>query len=73
MSLLGPRSIMVGGWFGADGVSVPDVSVVSDGWFSAPEPVETKALFINENGDYEEIGIPLLGLHENGYYEEIDP
>lgn len=73
MSLLGPRSIIVGGWFGTDGVSAPDINIVSDGWFVLSPPSDIKAIFVNSEGNYEEIGIPLLGLHEDGYYEEVDP
>jgi len=73
MALLGPRSIIVGGWFGDDGLSAPDYGAITDGWFSLFGPSNIKALFVNSDGNYEEIGVPLLGLHENGYYEEIDP
>jgi len=73
MALLGPRSIIVGGWFGADGVSAPDINLITDGWFLPLPPVEIKAIYINSDGNYEEIGVPLLGLHEDGYYKEVDP
>ena len=61
MALLGPRSIVVGGWFGEDGVSAPDASIITDGWFSLSE-ADVKAIFINSDGNYEEFGIPLLAL-----------
>ena len=34
MALLDNESIIVGGWFGDDGQSTPDDSVLIDGWFS---------------------------------------
>jgi len=72
MSLLGPRSIVVGGWFGADGVSAPDINVIVDGWFS-PLISDIKAIFINDDGNYEEVGVPLLGLGGDGRFIEVDP
>ncbi len=74
MALLGPRSIIVGGWFGDDGVSAPGDSVITDGWFSLSEEADIKAIFINSDGNYEEFGIPLLALDgASGQYKEVDP
>lgn len=68
MSLLGPESILVGGWFGDDGASEPNESVFVDGWWSfAGMTLEelldilrrNKAIFVNTDGNYEELRIPV--------------
>lgn len=67
MSLLGPESILVGGWFGDDGASNPNEAALVDGWFSAAgitleELLELlrrdKAIFVNTDGNYEELRVP---------------
>lgn len=70
--LLPTPSIMVGGWFGGDGQSEPNDGVFTDGWYGGPESIQDisdrlsrleaaliahKPIFININGDYEELDI----------------
>ena len=66
MALLDNESIIVGGWFGDDGQSTPDDSVLIDGWFSyADITIEElisilrrdKAIFVNTDGNYEELKV----------------
>ncbi|RLG45544.1 MAG: hypothetical protein DRN81_01110 [Thermoproteota archaeon] len=66
MALLGPESILVGGWFGEDGQSEPDEGVYTDGWFlydgiTLDELLAklraNKAIFVNTDGNYEELKV----------------
>jgi len=63
MALLENESIIVGGWFGDDGVSDPGDGVMTDGWFTysgltLDELIailrRDKAIFVNPDGNYEE-------------------
>ena len=73
-TLLPPESVFVGGWFGDDGQSAPGLNPLTDGWYGGPltpEDIEAilnylvaqliahKPIYINTNGDLEELKLLL--------------
>jgi len=73
---LPPESALIGGWFGDDGVSTGDEQPFIDGWFGGPmscqdiadvlnhvvgELIAHKPIYINNNGDLEELKLFMTG------------